>query len=259
VHIFAEKSIDIDPDTMSGNWNNSEVSVTPSEVSTLGDNVNITSRYGTSINSVSGNINIEPLSTTNIKSKIYVTNPGVEKTGYDDGVTGWYIGGDGTMHGTRESGGAYIGFHYSNSGPTTSYIRESKSGTININGMDFGTNKHLWSGANYMNASQSITLSEAVSAQVNGIVLVWSYYESGAAKDFNFHFHFVPKWFVSTYPAKGSDYALANHTGNVLGHKYLYISDTTITGNDYNDDGTLAGSRVTYTNTAFVLRAVIGV
>lgn len=120
-------------------------------------------------------------------------------------------------------------------------------------------NKHLWSGANYMNAAQSITLSEAVSAQVNGIVLVWSYYESGAAKDFNFQCHFVPKWLVKNYAGKGSDYALANHTGNVLGHKYLYISDTTITGNDYNDDGTVAGSRATYTNTAFVLRAVIGV
>ena len=259
VHIFAEKSIDIDPDTMAGNWENSEISVTPEGMNVIGDNVNITSRYGTSINSVSGDISIEPLSTTNVKSKMYVTNPGTEKTGYNDGVTGWYIGGDGTMHGTRESSGAYIGFHYANSGPTTSYIKESKSGTMNINGMDFGVNKHLWSGANYMNEAQSITLSEAISAQANGIVLVWSYYSNGAAQDYNFQFHFVPKWVVSKYPGKGSDYMLANHTGNILGHKYLYISDTKITGQDYNDNGSVAGTYATYINTAFVLRAVIGV
>lgn len=157
--------------------------------------------------------------------------------------------------------------HYNASSGTTNsnYVsvyptHTQMSKPITINGVYItAKNKHLWSGANYMNASQSITLSEAVSAQVNGIVLVWSYYENGAAKDHNFHCHFVPKWLVSTYAGKGSDYPLANHTGNVLAHKYLYISDTKITGNDYNDDSNLAGSQVTYKNTFFVLRAVIGV
>lgn len=256
VHIFSEKSIDIDPVTMSGNWDDAEVSVTPNGVDVLGDNVNVTSRYGTMISSVSGNVTIDPLNSMKVKKKVYVSN--AEKTGYNDGVQGWYIGEDGTLHGTRSTG-CYIGFHYGTSKDTTSYIRESKSGTININGMDYGVNKHLWSGANYMNAAQSITLSEAVSAQANGIVLVWSYYESGTAKDNNFHCYFVPKWFVKNYAGKGSDYPLANHTGNVLAHKYLYISDTKITGNDYNDDGSVAGSQATYKNTFFVLRAVIGV
>lgn len=124
---------------------------------------------------------------------------------------------------------------------------------------DYGANKVLWTGTNYMNAAQTITLSEAVSAQANGIVLIWSYYSNGAASDFNFHSHFVPKWLVINYAGKGSDYHLADHTGNILAHKYLYISDTKITGNDDNDDDTIVGSQATYTNNAFVLRAVIGV
>lgn len=256
VHIFSEKSIDIDPETMSGNWDDAEVSISPNGVDVLGDNVNVTSRYGTTISSVSGDVTIDPSNAMRVKKKIYVSSN--EKTAYNDGIQGWYVGEDGTLHGTRSTG-CYIGFHYGTSKDTTSYIRESKSGTININGMDYGTNKLLWSGSVYMNASQAITLSEAVSAQANGIVLVWSYYESGAAKDINFHCHFVPKWLVKNYAGKGSDYPLANHTGNVLAHKYLYISDTKITGNDYNDDSSVAGSQATYKNSFFVLRAVIGV
>lgn len=256
VHIFAEKSIDIDPGTMSGNWDDAEVSVTPDGVNILGDNVNITSRYGTTIGSVSGDITIDPLNAMKVKKKVYVSD--AEKTAYNDGVQGWYIGEDGTLHGTRSSG-CYIGFHYGTSKDTTSYIRESKSGIININGMDFGNNKTLWIGGAYMAASQTATLSEAISSQANGIVLVWSYYSNGAANDHNFHFNFIPKWFVSNYAGKGVDFSLANQTGNVLAHKYLYIYDTKITGNDYNDDSSVAGSKVTYNNSMFVLRAVIGV
>lgn len=120
-------------------------------------------------------------------------------------------------------------------------------------------NKNLWSGANYMNASQSITLSEAISAQVNGIVLVWSYYTNGAAANYNYHFQFIPKWFAINCAGCGVDLFLSNQTGNVMAHKYVYISDTKITGNDYNDDGTVTGSAVIYHNNYFVLRSVVGV
>lgn len=256
VHIFAEKSIDIDPDTMSGNWDDAEVSVTPDGVNILGDNVSVTSRYGTTISSVSGDVTIDPLNAMKVKKKVYVSN--AEKTAYNDGVQGWYIGEDGTLHGTRSSG-CYIGFHYGTSKDTTSYIRESKSGTININGMDFGTNKALWNGGAFMSSSQTATLSESISTQTNGIVLVWSYYTNGKAEDYNFHFHFIPKWFVKTYAGKGADFSLSNHTGNILAHKYLYISDTKIVGNDYNSNNNVSGTYATYINTAFVLRAVIGV
>lgn len=156
--------------------------------------------------------------------------------------------------------------HYNASSGTTNsnYIsvyptHTQMSKPITINGIYVtALNKHLWSGSNYMNSGQSITLSEAISAQVNGIVLIWSYYENGAAKDYNFHSHFVPKWVIIKYEGKGYDFDLANHTGNVLGHKYLYISDTKITGND-NNQNTVTGTRATYNNTYFVLRAVIGV
>lgn len=122
----------------------------------------------------------------------------------------------------------------------------------------YGVNKVLWSGANFMNASQTITLSEAISAQPSGIVLIWSYYSDGEERSYNFHMHFIPKYYVSAYSGNGVDLALANHTGNVLSNKYVYVSDTQIKGHA-NNDVYVDGSDIDYNNALFVLRSVIGV
>ena len=113
----------------------------------------------------------------------------------------------------------------------------------------------------YMHNGQSITLPQAISAQPNGIVLAFSYYEpSGAgACDYNWHYFFVPKLHVSKHSNKGVDFHLIGHTGNSSGHKYLYITDTVITGHVNNSGETTAGTYYTFANNYWVLRYVIGV
>ena len=138
------------------------------------------------------------------------------------------------------------------------YIR-SKEG-VHIDGRQYGVNKVLWSGALYMNESQTATLSEAVSAQPNGIVVVWSMYNNGAAVDGHFQCFFIPKRMVASYSGGGHVFGIWQHTGGYFATKYLYISDTSITGHAQNAS-TLSGtsSGVTITGNMFVLRYIYGV
>lgn len=131
------------------------------------------------------------------------------------------------------------------------------SPTAGLSARAYGVNNILWSGGAYMNASTTATLSEAVSAQPHGIVLVFSRFVSGASANYDFVSVFVPKWVV----AQGTWYhtfqlASINHT--CIGTKFLQISDTTINGEARNENtGTSNG--VTYANNGWVLRYVIGV
>lgn len=119
--------------------------------------------------------------------------------------------------------------------------------------------KILWSGVYYMTAGQTATLEEAISAQRNGIVLVFSRYSSGTAQNYHYNHFFVHKAFVDAHPGVGSQFFMTTDgTLSVIATKYLYINDTTITGNDNNrESGTANG--ITYNNAGFVLRYVIGV
>lgn len=67
---------------------------------------------------------------------------------------------------------------------------------IQQNGLRINGQKVLLNTAAYMNANQSYTLSEKVSEQPNGIVLVWCRYANDVAQDDSFNFTFVPKRFV---------------------------------------------------------------
>ena len=129
------------------------------------------------------------------------------------------------------------------------------SPTAGLSARAYGVNKVLATTASYLNASQTITLSEAVSAQPNGIVLVWSYY-NGEANNFNFSFFFVPKYQASAHSACG----ICCYNFNVDHHmiKYVYIYDTKITGYSYNT-GSHTIDGVTFYNSNYVLRYVIGV
>ena len=134
-------------------------------------------------------------------------------------------------------------------------------GNVGIGGVKYGVNNVLWSSSGlYMNASQTATLSEAVSDQAHGIVLVFSSYSSGAGDNANFHSFFVPKAHVAAHPGKGSEFVMASSNApGSFRFKYLYISDTYITGNADNSwDGT-SGSGVKVTNSGAVLRYVYGV
>ena len=119
-------------------------------------------------------------------------------------------------------------------------------------------NKILWEGAWYMNATQIAELSEAITSQMSGVILVFSRYADGQAGDNNFIHFFVPKTFIAGHKGYGHTYILATNTFQVVATKYLYINDTYITGHaDNQASGTANG--ITYTNTGFVLRYVIGV
>lgn len=139
--------------------------------------------------------------------------------------------------------------------------KTTASKPIYIQGTEFtGKNKVLWTGTYYMSDTQTATLSEAISKQANGVILVWSYYTNGAADNSNFQMTYIPKHFITLHPGKGVAVVLTNGTMNVMANKYVYVSDTSIKGYAGNDDAATAkDTGVTSTPKNFVLRYVIGV
>ena len=112
-----------------------------------------------------------------------------------------------------------------------------------------------------MTEGHKITLSEKVSEQVSGIVLVFSRYANGAVADTNFSCHYIPKALVAAKTGVGHMLIMgASATFELMAAKYLYINDDTIAGHANNSStGTSSTTGITYANNAFVLRYVIGV
>lgn len=109
----------------------------------------------------------------------------------------------------------------------------------------------------YMTEGHTANLTEAVSAQPNGIVLVFSAYESAEDTNYGWECFFVPKTLVAL-STSGHTFVLGRGKFTRTGTKYLYIYDTYITGHaDNNLTGTSNG--ITYANNKFVLRYVIGI
>ena len=117
----------------------------------------------------------------------------------------------------------------------------------------------LWSGGYYMTSGHTITLAEKVSAQQHGILLVFSEYYDGEAKNVSFTTHFISKRIVATHSGCGHVFQMCNSNLAYFATKYLYIHDATITGHDNNSLTGTATSGIKYTNNRFVLRYVIGV
>lgn len=148
---------------------------------------------------------------------------------------------------------------------STSFRINSKSASLTghlfVNGTEFtGDNKVLWTGALLMNASNTITLSEAISAQANGIVLVWGFYQDGEVRNGNYNSYFVPKFMIEQYSGTGHIMFMTTATGNYASNKALYIKDTEINGISYNDRASVttnASIKVSPQN--FALCRVIGV
>lgn len=122
------------------------------------------------------------------------------------------------------------------------------------------TQKVLWTGQHYMNGGQSVDLSDTpLSSQPHGIVLIWSAYESGQAKDWDWVCNFIPKKFVDVFgTGNGMLFNMNTTTYGSVGSKYLYISNASITGHN-NNEATGTASGITYKNNHWVLRYVIGV
>lgn len=121
--------------------------------------------------------------------------------------------------------------------------------------------KMLWGGdltsGMYMTEGHTANLTEAVSAQPHGIVLVFSAYESSTDTNYGWQCFFVPKALVAA-STSGHTFELSRGKHTRKGTKYLYIYDTYISGHaDNNLTGTSNG--ITYANNKFVLRYVIGV
>ena len=124
---------------------------------------------------------------------------------------------------------------------------------------DFGA-KVLWSGAYYMNESQTAVLSEPILAQPHGVVLVFSAYEDGAAKNWAFSTHFVPKSQVASYG--GCSHLFSGPSNAMMGRfwgKWLYIHNDKIVGHVDNAKSGTGSSGVGYNNMGVVLRNVVGV
>lgn len=119
-------------------------------------------------------------------------------------------------------------------------------------------NNILWSGVYYMNGNQTVTLSDLISNQASGVVLVFSRYVNGAADDSAFNDFFIPKEIVAQKPGKGHGFIITSSNFEYIASKYLYINDGSIAGHA-NNTATGTANGITYTNNAFVLRYVIGV
>lgn len=110
-----------------------------------------------------------------------------------------------------------------------------------------------------MTSGHTVTLSEKVSAQPHGIVLVFSEYVDGEAKNQSFVSHFISKRVVSNHGGCGHCFQMSTSNLNYFATKYLYISDDKIVGHDNNSLTGTGNTGISYTNNRFVLRYVIGV
>lgn len=121
--------------------------------------------------------------------------------------------------------------------------------------------KILWEGGMYMTAGHTANLSEPVSEQANGIVLMFSKYDAstGTVSENNFNSFFVPKIFVTTHKGYGHAFTMMDTNFGQVCHKYLYINDEYITGHANNNATGTGTSGIKYANNKYALRYVYGV
>lgn len=102
----------------------------------------------------------------------------------------------------------------------------------------------------YLNTSHTINLAEPISEQLNGVVIAWSRYTSGAADNSWWNFQFIPK---SKLYFSGVVATILTGASNdaVIAKKVMSVSDTAITGASDNN-GSLSP------NDRFVWRHVYG-
>lgn len=117
----------------------------------------------------------------------------------------------------------------------------------------------LWSGALYMKDGQSITLADTISDQLTGVVLAWSAYVDGAAGNYDWNYTFIPKEHALRHSGAGVSMALISSTGWTRASKYVYISDSTISGHSNNNKESTEENGWIVNPSRFVLRYVYGV
>lgn len=124
------------------------------------------------------------------------------------------------------------------------------------------TQKILWSGAYCMNASQTVTLSESVAEQANGIVIVFSKWNSTNSTPYNYNYNsfFIPKKLIEA-GSYWHSFTMFDAAFNPSGtcNKSLYISNKSISGSNDNTVSGTGANAVKYNNSGYALRYVIGV
>jgi hypothetical protein len=109
------------------------------------------------------------------------------------------------------------------------------------------TGRILWSGTMVMNDVQRIMPSVPLSDCLNGWALLWSQMNSDASlSDSRFIYHIILKVFgTAQYSGNGMTFPIAAPSGSTpwanAAAKYLYVSNTTLTGYASNNQGTAYG------------------
>lgn len=112
----------------------------------------------------------------------------------------------------------------------------------------------------YMTGSQIVTLSQKVSEQKTGIVLIWQQYSDSKAQNWGFNYQFIPKWHAINKAGYGIAVFLTDSNAQTVATKYLYVQDTQIVGNANNSaTATTRNSGIKTTNNSWVLTKVLGV
>lgn len=106
-----------------------------------------------------------------------------------------------------------------------------------------------------MAAGTVITLPEPLSSQSHGIVLHWQGYSSGASQNGNHSYQYIPREHADF--GGGVGHTMSVSDGTIVGCKYVYVTDTTITGHANNNSSFDRGG-VTFANNRWVLTQIIG-
>ncbi len=126
----------------------------------------------------------------------------------------------------------------------------------------FGTTKVLWSGALWLRAgsSQVATLSEPISRQNNGVILIFSGYANGSEYDGAMSTVVIPKAVLSEFPSSSFISDMGTVDFGVNARKSFVFTDTTVSGGTNADYNYASGTKngITYDNSKFVLRRVLG-
>ena len=120
---------------------------------------------------------------------------------------------------------------------------------------------NLWSGLSQMDGNTSITLKQKVSAQPHGVVLRFVAFnpDTGKSKDYHYHDFFISKDFVKNHSGAGHTFSIWGNAFNAACTKYLYMTDTTISGNAANINSGTATTGIVFNNKEYALCEVIGV
>ena len=130
-----------------------------------------------------------------------------------------------------------------------------------INGKSHIKNTLLWSGGHFMTTDQTATLSQPISKQAHGIILVFTPYVDNTTKTYDRNTFYIPKELIAMHNGQSMLFTpTGSMPGNIVANKCLFIFDNKITGHSQNAfAGQVSGSNIYIQNNKFVLQYVIGI